>query len=188
MQRQAVSIEPNVIHFHCSLTLWGKLALPGGRRGLVAPLCPQLPASCLCCTAGRACSLGLRWSTSRLWKQTKRVCFLHMETWLRVAERTASVGRPAPASASAKHIKLCCELDIVKWLCFHIELLYTDYKGVSISIPAFELRLNIQALWVPYGTGTVWKQTQSKAQRIATLCGSHAGRTAYTQTVWLLEN
>lgn len=187
MQRQAVSIEPNVIHFHCSLTLWGKLALPGGRLGLVRRFVPSpgfLPL--LHCEPG--CSLGLRWSTSRLWKQTKYVCFLHMETWLRVAEHTATVGRPAPACASAKHVKLCCESDIVKWLCVHTELLYRAYEGVSISIPAFELRLNIQALWVPYGTGTVWKKTQSKAQRIAVLCGSHAGCTAYTLTVWLLEN
>lgn len=187
MQRQAVPIEPDVVHFHCSLTLWGKLALPGGRLGLVRRFVPssRLPASV---ALRPGCSLGLRWSTSRLWKQTKRICFLHMETWLCVAERAASVGRPAPACASTKHVKLCCELDIVKWLGLHIELLYTYYKGVSISIPAFELRVNIQALWVPYGTGTVWKQTQSKAQRIAALCGSHAGRTAYTQTVWLLEN
>lgn len=38
-----------------------------------------------------------------------------------------------------------------------------------------------------YGAGTVWKQTQSKAQRTAKLCGSRVGCSAYTQTVWLLE-
>lgn len=69
-----------------------------------------------------------------------------METWLRVAERTATVGRPAPACASTKLVKLRREVDMVRWLCFHMELLYRDYKGVSIRIPAFELRLNIQAL------------------------------------------
>lgn len=184
MQRQAVSFEPSVTHFHCSLTLWGKLALPGGRLGLVRRFVPSpgfLPL--LHCRPG--CSLGLRWSTSRLWKQTKHVCFLHMETWLRVAEHTATAGWPAPACATRKHVKLHAEVDTDKRLLFpHRE----DYKGVSISIRAFELRLNIQALRVPYGTGTVWKQTQSKAQRIAALCGSHAGCTAYTQTVWLLEN
>lgn len=41
MQRQAVSIEPDVIPFHCSLTLWGKLALPGGRLGLVRRFVPS---------------------------------------------------------------------------------------------------------------------------------------------------
>lgn len=187
MQRQAVSKQPNVTHFYCSLTLWGKPALPGGRLGLVRRFVPS-PGFLPLLQCRPSCSLGLRWSTSRLWKQTKHVCLLHMETWLCVAEHTTTVGRPAPTCASTKHVKLCCELKIVKWLCFHIELLDTDYRGVSISIPAFELRLNIQALWVPYGTGTVWKQTQSKAQRIATLCSSHAGCTAYTQTVWLLKN
>lgn len=108
-----------------------------------------------------------------------------METWLHVAEHAATAGRPAPACAAIMHVKLRAEVDTDKQLFFpHRE----DYKGVSISIRAFELRLNIQALRVPYGTGTVWKQTQSKAQRIAALCGSHAGCTAYTQTVWLLEN
>lgn len=57
-----------------------------------------------------------------------------------------------------------------------------------VKASSFELRLNIRALWVPYGTGTVWKRSQSKAQRIAALCGSQAGCTAHTQTARLLEN
>jgi len=94
---------------------------------LGAPLCPgflpRLQAGCL---------LGLRWSTGRLWKQTKHVCVLHMVMWLCVAKHTATPGRPAPACASTKHVQLWCELDIVKKLCF-TQGWYTQFTKASPS-------------------------------------------------------
>lgn len=124
-----------------------------------------------------ACSLGLRWSSSRLWKQTVCVCFLRMEPWLCVAEHTAALDQPAQQS----QLLIMVEVVPVKWL--HFNVAGRDLEGILVRIAAFELRLNIRARLEPYGTGTVWKEAQSKAQRTAALCGSHAGYTAHTNSM-----
>lgn len=55
----SVSIELNVMYFHCSLTLRGKLALPGGGLGSVSRFVPGLSfLPLLHCRP--ACPLGLR--------------------------------------------------------------------------------------------------------------------------------
>lgn len=82
---------------------------------------------------------------------------------------------------------------VLAWLCterniFTLSCAPRVKKGVSTFTTAFELRVNIQALWAPYVTGTVWKGSQSKAKKKITLCASHTGCAASSQTVWLPEN
>ena len=121
------------------------------QAGLGAPLCPQPPASCLSLTAGPGCSRGLRWSTSRLWKQTGHVCSHHirtrsmlLNTRLQKADRLLRGHQQSMWSSAVNWTwsKDCS---------FHTGLLRTVYKGVFTSIWAFELRLNI-----PGSAGAVW--------------------------------
>lgn len=64
---------------------------------------------------------------------------------------------------------------------FLLKLLLAHDEGIFISIVAFELRLDIRARFEPYASGAVWKEAESKAERTAALCGSHAVYTAHKQ-------
>lgn len=103
------------------------------RARLSAPLCPGLSfLPLLHCRPGR--SLGLRWSTSRLWKQTKHVCFL--QTCFCVAEFTAGVGQPAPAYASTSKLN-----DVGKWTLFNECFSHGCNKWIIKASPSARLQL-----------------------------------------------
>lgn len=102
---------------------------------LSAPLCPQprLPASV-------ALQAGLLTRPQVIDKQimeTNKACLLSPHGDVAQCCWTHSYSRPTGSSmCTNKHVKLCCEADIVKWLCFHVSCYTLIIKASpSASLP-----------------------------------------------------